>query len=105
MYMPGRLRTASRPSRTVMSWASYERFGLSAEGLSLANGPPMTLQRPGAAPGEARRGVEGFMCTRIAQRGPGTPLAEVAKVLQNPEKIGPCDAAHPRARAPVTQRS
>ena len=22
MYMPGRLRTASRPSRTVMSWAS-----------------------------------------------------------------------------------
>jgi hypothetical protein len=43
----------------VMSWASYERFGLSAEGLSLANGPPMTLQRPGAAPrGEVRRGVE-----------------------------------------------
>src|SRR5215212_3809497 len=24
MYMPGRLRTASRPSRTVMSWAPYE---------------------------------------------------------------------------------
>src|SRR5215204_3290106 len=24
MYMPGRLRTASRPSRTVMSLASYE---------------------------------------------------------------------------------
>src|SRR5215210_3448914 len=24
MYMPGRLRTASSPSRTVMFWASYE---------------------------------------------------------------------------------
>src|ERR1051325_8652684 len=24
MYMPGRLRTASRPSRTVLSFASYE---------------------------------------------------------------------------------
>ena len=26
MYMPGRLRTASRPSRTVMSRASYDVF-------------------------------------------------------------------------------
>src|SRR2546430_218885 len=28
MYMPGRLRTASRPSRTVMSLASYEEPSL-----------------------------------------------------------------------------
>src|SRR5215210_3089066 len=28
MYIPGRLRTASRPSRTVMSWAAYEPFFL-----------------------------------------------------------------------------
>src|SRR6185503_12124862 len=101
MYMPGRLRTASRPSRTVMSWASYERFGLSAEGLSLANGPPMTLQRPGAAPGGARRGVEGFMCTRIAQGAPRTGAARMENVLQIPEKMG----RHEGPRAAVTQRS
>src|SRR5215212_9688364 len=34
MYIPGRFRTASRPSRTVMSWAAYEPLPFEAFFLS-----------------------------------------------------------------------
>ena len=36
MYMPGRRRTASRPSRTWMSWASYDNGCLSPRSFSRA---------------------------------------------------------------------
>jgi hypothetical protein len=56
---------------------------------SFANDPPMTLQRPGFAPGWARRGVKELVYKRIAQRTAGNALAHVRFYLQNAEKQTP----------------
>ena len=91
-----------------MSWASYERFGLSAEGLSLANGPPMTLQRPGCrawggAPGRRRLYVH-----KDSTRGcPNRPRSTARKSckIQRKRVRGLRSRAVRSAARLVTQRS
>src|SRR4051812_6175467 len=87
MYMPGRLRTASSPSRTVMSCASYELFCCPLPGLASATLPPYYMRDAPA--------MEHFGSTseaslkrliRIAGRGPGSATSSVTKVLQKRTK-------------------
>src|SRR5919106_5755101 len=69
MYMPGRLRTGSRPSRTVMSLAPYVVLALKKSLLvgdfylhrSLSD---RTVVSPGFRGGEAGRGGP---CNRLSQ--------------------------------------
>src|SRR5436309_1854306 len=76
MYMPGRLRTASSPSRTVMSSASYPAEPVVSSGVrsSGAKGPPNTAESPGSSPGVGGPGLVLLVVTRIAQHGDG-PVA------------------------------
>src|SRR5438067_10854244 len=60
MYMPGRLRTASSPSSTWMSLASYEWSVLSGEFGDISYGAPAVFSRRRAAahhPGWKPRGA------------------------------------------------
>src|ERR671914_721775 len=85
MYMPGRLRTASRPSRTVMSFAPYEalpledffaKFLFRRARAGGARAVSLRDETPTPAGASARIGALGFTHRRIAARqvGPG-PLS------------------------------
>src|SRR4051794_38199451 len=106
MYMPGRLRTAWRPSRTVMSCAAYddplpllfESFSAncSSHGVRYTTSPdadPATSgeRKPVAAGACVRADTRlARVSIRIAAPAAETGLGTGAKAPQNATKRGPC---------------
>ena len=111
MYMPGRLRTGSRPSRTVMSFAVYEdmpaavnaerpqAFGFLARGVAWRRGPWRPRRRcPGRWPTAARQSaVGGRPAWRAHRRLSGTP--DLRRI------VGPRHVARPDAAVFFVLRS
>ena len=96
MYMPGRSRTGSRPSRTVMSFALYAASVIKKSPANLAFPGALKVyqtRRPSGRPREARRGR---FCNDFAK----TFILDSRRPARPPARAPPAVGSRRRSRSP-----